>query len=79
MPGTVAGVALWLVVSFGLKLYLSFFNRYTVTYGSIGAVIILLLWFYLSGIAILVGGEMNSEIERAADHSEEPRDNGSNR
>lgn len=65
MPGTVVGVALWLLVSFGFKLYLSFFNNFTVTYGSIGAVIILLLWFYLTGMAILVGGEVNSEIEKA--------------
>jgi membrane protein len=65
MPGTVVGVVLWLAVSFGFKLYLSFFNNFTVTYGSIGAVIILLMWFYLSGIAILVGGEVNSVIESA--------------
>jgi membrane protein len=65
MPGTVVGVFLWLAVSFGFKLYLSFFNNYTVTYGSIGTVIILMMWFYLSGIAILVGGEVNSEIEKA--------------
>jgi membrane protein len=73
MPGTIVGVALWLGVSFGFKLYLSFFNTYTLTYGSIGAVIILLLWFYLSGIAILVGGEVNSEIEKAAGRSKAPQ------
>jgi membrane protein len=65
-PGTIVGVALWLLASFGFKLYLGFFDRFSVTYGSIGAVIILLLWLYLSGIAILVGGEVNSEIEKAA-------------
>ncbi|MFS8086210.1 MAG: YihY/virulence factor BrkB family protein [Acidobacteriota bacterium] len=64
MPGTVAGITLWLLGSFGFQLYLSFFNSFTVTYGSIGAVIILLLWLYLSGIAILVGGEVNSVIEK---------------
>jgi len=66
MPGTVVGVMLWLVVSFGFKLYLSLFGRFTVTYGSIGAVIILLLWLYPSGTAILIGGEVNSEIEKAS-------------
>jgi membrane protein len=66
MPGTVVGVALWLMVSFGFKLYLSLFDRFTITYGSIGAVIILLLWLYLSGTAILIGGTVNSEIERAS-------------
>jgi len=43
MPGTVVGVALWLMISFGFKLYLSLFDRFTVTYGAIGAVIVLLL------------------------------------
>ena len=66
MPGTVVGITIWLLGSFGFRLYLSFFNNYTVTYGSIGAVIILLLWLYLSGIAILVGGEVNSEIEKTS-------------
>ena len=66
MPGTLAGVALWLLVSYAFKLYLAFFDRYAATYGSIGAVIVMVLWFYLSGIAILVGGEVNSEIEKAA-------------
>lgn len=68
MPGTVAGVTLWLVVSFGFKLYLTYFDSYTVTYGSIGAVIILLVWFYLSAIAFLLGGEVNSELEKASGH-----------
>ena len=62
-PGAVVGVALWLLVSFAFKAYLSFFNSYSATYGSLGAVIILMLWFYFTGVAILVGGEMNSEIE----------------
>lgn len=65
MPGTVAGVGLWLLVSFGFDFYLSYFNTYDMTYGSIGTVVVLLLWFYVTGIAILVGGEVNSEIERA--------------
>jgi membrane protein len=69
MAGTVVGVALWLMVSFGLKLYLSLFDRFTITYGSIGAVIFLLLWLYLSGTAILIGRTVNSEIEKASRES----------
>jgi membrane protein len=61
-PGTVVAVVLWLLVSFAFRLYLHFFNSYSATYGTLGAVIILMLWFYLTGAAILVGGEMNSEI-----------------
>ena len=62
-PGAVVGVLLWLLISFAFKAYLSFFNSYSATYGSLGAVIILMLWFYFTGISILVGGEINSEIE----------------
>ena len=62
-PGAVVGVVLWLLVSFGFRTYLHFFNSYSATYGSLGAVIILMLWFYLTGAAILIGGELNAEIE----------------
>lgn len=62
-PGAFIGVALWLLISFAFKAYLSYFNSYSATYGSLGAVIILMLWFYFTGTAILVGGEINSEIE----------------
>jgi membrane protein len=65
-PGSMTGVVLWLLVSFVFRVYLKYFDRYSVTYGSLGAVIILLLWFYLTGAAILVGGKVNAEIEHAA-------------
>jgi membrane protein len=65
-PGSLAGVVLWLFVSFIFRLYLRFFDNYSVTYGSLGAVIILMLWFYLTGTAILIGGGVNAEIENAA-------------
>jgi membrane protein len=61
-PGAVVGVTLWLVSSLGF-LYLHFFNRYSATYGSLGAVIILMLWLYMTGLAILIGGELNWVIE----------------
>jgi membrane protein len=62
-PGAVVGVALWLVASLGFRLYLHFFNSYSATYGSLGAVIILMLWLYLTGFAVLIGGELNWVIE----------------
>jgi membrane protein len=65
-PGSVTGVAIWLLVSFLFRLYLRQFNSYSLTYGSLGAVIILMLWFYLTGVAILAGGKINAEIENAA-------------
>ncbi len=64
LPGTVVGIGLWLLASLGLKLYLTYFDNYSVTYGSIGAVVILLLWFYVSAIAILIGAEVNSEVQK---------------
>ena len=71
-PGSLAGVALWLLASFIFRFYLNYFDSYSVTYGSLGAVIILLLWFYLTGAAILVGGKVNAEIEHAAAESGAP-------
>ena len=65
-PGSLVGVGLWLLVSFIFRLYLRYFDNYSVTYGSLGAVIILMLWFYLTGSAILIGGGVNAEIENAA-------------
>jgi membrane protein len=62
-PGVLIAVALWLLVSLLLRLYLHFFNSYNATYGSLGALIILMLWFYLTGAAILLGGEINCEFE----------------
>jgi membrane protein len=64
-PGVVVAVILWLLVSLGFRLYLHFFNSYGATYGSLGALIILMLWFYLTGAAILLGGEINCELERS--------------
>jgi membrane protein len=63
-PGAVTGVTLWLLATYSLRLYLSYFHAYTTAYGSLGAVILLLIWFYLSAFALLMGGEVNSEIAR---------------
>jgi membrane protein len=71
-PGAAIGVALWLLVSIVFRVYLHFFNSYSATYGSLGAVIILMLWLYFTGAAVLVGGEINSEIENAAAEEGEP-------
>ncbi len=65
-PGAVVGVFMWIAVSFALLVYLHFFNTYTATYGALGGVMILLLWFYVTGMAFLTGGEINAVIERAA-------------
>jgi len=64
-PGGAIGIVGWALGSAGLRVYLHFFNTYSATYGSLGAVIILLTWFYVSGLMLLIGGEVNSEIEAA--------------
>jgi membrane protein len=64
-PGAAFGMLGWLVGSLGLRIYVHYFNNYSATYGSLGTVIILLTWFYLSGLMLLLGGEINSEIEAA--------------
>ncbi len=71
-PGALTALVLWFLVSLGLKIYLHFFNSYSATYGSLGAVIVLLLWFYLTGAAVLLGAELNSVIEDAAAEAGEP-------
>jgi len=77
-PGAAIGVVLWLLVSLGFRVYLEFFDSYSKTYGSLGAVIILMLWLYFTGAAVLIGGEINSEIENAAaEHgAPEPKERG---
>jgi membrane protein len=65
-PGGSIGILFWLLASLGLRLYLHFFNFFSLTYGSLGAVIILLTWFYITGLMILLGAAINSEIEAAA-------------
>jgi len=65
-PGSAIGIVLWIAASIGFRVYLHFFNNFSVTYGSLGAVIILLTWFYLTGLTLLLGAEINSQIEAAA-------------
>jgi membrane protein len=70
-PGAVVGLFLWLVGSVGFRVYLHFFNSYSATYGSLGALIILMLWFYLTGAAIIIGGEVNSQIGHATEEKKQ--------
>lgn len=62
-PGAAIGILLWLAASAGLRVYLEFFHTYSVTYGSLGAVIALLTWFYLSGLALMLGAEIDKVVE----------------
>ena len=58
--------------SLAFKFYLANFADYNATYGSLGGVIVLMLWFYISALAVLVGAEMNAEIEHASPHGKDP-------
>ena len=62
-PGTVVAVVVWLLASFGFSLYVQNFANYNATYGSLGAIIILLFYFYLSAAILLFGAELNAVLE----------------
>lgn len=65
-PGSVCAVSLWLALSLGFKAYVENFGNYNAAYGSIAGVIVLMLWLYLTGMVMLLGGEINAQIEQAA-------------
>ena len=71
-PGAVAATILWLLVSLLFKLYVANFTDYEASYGTVGGVIVVLLWFYVSSIAILAGAELNAEIEHASPYGKAP-------
>ena len=62
-----AAATLWLLVSVALRTYLSHFADYQKTYGAIGGVIVALLWFYVTSLAILIGAQLDATIERASE------------
>jgi len=64
-PGSVFGLILWLAASGAFRYYLRFFDSYSKTYGSLGAVMVLLVWLYVAALAFLLGGEINAKIEHA--------------
>lgn len=71
-PGSIFAVLMWTIASLGFSFYVNNFGSYDKTYGSIGAIIVLLTWMYASGFVILVGGEINAEIEHASASGKAP-------
>jgi membrane protein len=63
-PGSVFAVLAWILTSLGFRLYVSHFNSYAKTYGALGTVVVLLVWLYLSGFVLIMGGEINAILDR---------------
>lgn len=66
-PGAIISIVLWVLFSYGFSLYLSYFDTYNKTYGSLGAVIILMLWLLLTALVILIGGTINAVMQEFSD------------
>lgn len=64
--GSVAAATLWVLVTLGFRLYVSYFADYQKTYGAIGGVIVALLWFYFTSLALLIGAQLDASIDRAS-------------
>lgn len=62
LPGALFSTIGWTVASLGFAYYVNNFGNYSATYGSIGVIIILMLWFYLTGIILMIGGELNATL-----------------
>lgn len=62
--GAIAAGVIWLVASIGFSIYVNLLGSYNETYGSLGAVVVLMLWLYLAALAVLFGAELNAELER---------------
>jgi len=65
-PGAIMATTLWLIISLGLKWYVFHIGNYQKTYGAIGGVMVALLWFYFSGLTLLLGAQLNATIDRSS-------------
>ena len=73
LPGSVLAVFLWVVISLGFKLYVEKLMYYNLVYGSITGVIVLMIWLYIIGMVLLIGGELNAVLEATKLNKHEPR------
>ena len=71
-PGAVTAVLIWLVASAGLAFYTAHFGSYEKTWGTLSAVVVTLLWLWLTSAALLFGAEINAEVRRVAGETDDP-------
>jgi membrane protein len=71
-PGSLSAVVVWILASLGFSFYTRHFANYELVYGTLGGAIVLLMWLYLSAIAVLLGAEIDAVLARAA-HAAPPR------
>jgi membrane protein len=64
VPGALTAVVLWLAAAVGFTLYVELFGSYNATYGTLGGVIVFLVWLWIANVAVLLGAELNAELER---------------
>ncbi len=71
-PGSIVAILLWLVLTNGFRIYLGYFNTYNKAYGSLGAVMIMMLWLYLTALALMIGGAINAVLHELRTKSSTP-------
>ncbi|HTO97410.1 MAG TPA: YihY/virulence factor BrkB family protein [Myxococcales bacterium] len=71
-PGSLVGTLLWLLLTWGFSLYAENFGSYDKTYGAIGGVIVLMTWFFITGLVFILGGELNAVVEHASAEGKAP-------
>ena len=71
-PGSIVAILLWIILTNAFRFYLGYFNTYNKAYGSLGAVMVLMLWLYLTAVALMIGGAINSVLHEMRSHSKEP-------
>lgn len=71
-PGSVVGVVLWLVASWGFSVYVANFGKYEVTYGALGGMVVMLVWMWISSQVVLLGAEINAVLEHRSPAGKDP-------